>query len=105
MFNFFKNKNTEIANLNKAFAKSHDFKCIEYFNNKSNISFTLKFLATLIDEKAIQDSVLPYLLEENFKQIDDVKHIIPLADIMLSENISEIEERLFSGYVVLMVNG
>ena len=81
MFNFFKNKNTEIDSLNKAFTKSHDYKCVEYFNNKSNISFTLKFIATLVDEKTIQESVLPYLLEESFKHIDDVKKIIPLADI------------------------
>ncbi|MEH7176910.1 spore germination protein [Neobacillus vireti] len=105
MFNFFKSKNTEIESLKKALAKSHDYKCVEYFNKKSNISFTLKFLATLVDEKTVQDSVLPYLLEENFKQIDDAKEIIPLADITVSEDISLIEERLFSGSVVLTVNG
>ena len=105
MFSFFKNKNTEIDSLNKALTKSHDYKCVEYFNNKSNISFTLKFIATLVDEKTIQESVLPYLLEESFKHIDDVKKIIPLADIIFSEDISQIEERLFSGSVVLTVTG
>ncbi len=105
MFNLFKNKNEEKESLDKALAKSHDFKCIEYFNNKTNISFSLKFLATLVDDKTIQESLLPYLLEENFKQIEDVKQMIPLADIQLSEDTCEIEEKLFNGYVQLTING
>lgn len=102
---FFKKQKSERESLEKALEKSHDFTCFEYFNNKSNISFTLKFIATLVDEKTIQDSVLPYLLAENFTQIDDVKKVIPLADVQLSEDTSLIEEKLFNGYVLLTVNG
>jgi hypothetical protein len=105
MFNFFKDKNGEKESLDKILAKSYDFKSVEYVNSKSNIAFTLKYLATLVDDKTIQESVLPYLLEENFKQIDDVKKIIPLADIELSEDISQIEEKLFRGSVLLTING
>ncbi|MFP7299672.1 spore germination protein [Neobacillus niacini] len=105
MFNLFKNKNSDRDNLEQHLAKSDDFKCIEYTNNKTNISFTLKFLATLVDEKTIQESVLPYLLEENFKQIEDVKQIIPLADVQVSEDISLIEQKLFNGSILLNVNG
>ncbi|NWQ42340.1 spore germination protein [Bacillus sp. EB106-08-02-XG196] len=103
MFKLFKNKERE--GLEKLLAKSDDFKCVEYVNNKTNISFTLKFLSTLVDEKTIQESVLPYLLDENFKQIEDVKQIIPLADVQLSEDISLIEQKLFNGSVLLIVNG
>lgn len=105
MFNLFKNKNAEKESLDKILAKSADYKCIDYFNQKSKVSFTLKFLATLIDEKTVQESILPYLLEENFKQIDDAKEIIPLADIQISEDISQIEDKLFTGSVLLTVGG
>jgi hypothetical protein len=105
MFNLFKNKNAEKGNLDKLLGKSDDFKCIEYINNKTNITFSLKFIATLVDEKTIQESILPYLLEENFKQIEDVKQIIPLADVQVSEDFSLIEQRLFNGSVLLTVSG
>ena len=105
MFNLFKNKNAEKESLDKILAKSADFKCIEYVNNKSNISFSLKLLSTLVDEKTVQESILPYLLNENFKQIEDVKQIIPLADVELSEDISQIEQKLFNGSVLLTIKG
>jgi hypothetical protein len=105
MFNFLKNKNTAKENLDKLLGKSDDFKCIEYINKKSNITFSLKFIATLVDEKTIQESVLPYLLEENFKQIEDVKQIIPLADVQVSDDSSLIEQKLFNGSVLLTING
>ena len=105
MFNFFKNKNSDKENLDKLLAKSDDFKCVEYSNNKTNISFSLKFLTTLVDEKTVQESVLPYLLDENFKKIEDVKQIIPLADVELSEDISQIEQKLFNGSVLLTIKG
>jgi hypothetical protein len=103
MFNLFKSKNADKENLDKILAKSDDFKCVEYSNNKTNITFSLKFLTTLVDEKTVQESVLPYLLDENFKQIEDVKQIIPLADVELSEDISQIEQKLFNGSVLLTI--
>jgi Bacillus/Clostridium GerA spore germination protein len=105
MFNLFKSKNNEKESLDKVLAKSHDYKNVEFFNNKTKVSFSLTFLSTMVDEKTIQDNILPYLLEENFRQIEDAKQVIPLSDVQLSEDSSKIEEKLFTGSVLLTIKG
>lgn len=105
MFNLFKNKSIEKESLDRIFEKSHDYKNVEFTNNKTKISFCLTFLTTMVDEKTIQENVLPYLLEEDFRQIEDARQVIPLSDVQLSKDISQIEQKLFTGSVLLTVKG
>ncbi|HYK72838.1 MAG TPA: spore germination protein, partial [Pseudoneobacillus sp.] len=58
--------------------RSHDFQKIFYFNQKTNVRFCLSFMSTLIDESIIQESLLPYLLEKEFKELEDIKIIVPM---------------------------
>lgn len=83
--------------------RSNDFKKIFYFNQKTDVRFCLSFMSTLIDESIIQESLLPYLLEKEFKELEDIKFIVPVADVQISNDASEIEQKIFNGYVLLTI--
>ncbi len=89
------------SNWEKALEKSSDFTKSFYKNNKTNISFSLTFMSTLIDQAIIQQSVLPSLLKDNLQTMDDLKAILPLADVEVSNDITKIEQKLLNGYVML----
>lgn len=105
MKNPFKRKNDSKETLTKVLQKSNDYKHVHYINEKTKKEFNLTFISTLVDEKIIQESALPFLLKEGLHHIEDVKEIIPLADVQLSEDSSAIEQKLFNGYVLLTLTG
>lgn len=88
----------------KDLSKLSDFQRLSYKNEKTKLNFNLVFMSTLVDEKIIQESALPFLLKEEFNQIDDVKEILPLTDIQISEGLEEKEQKLFNGYVLLTLD-
>jgi hypothetical protein len=94
-------KNDESESLEQYFRRSNDFKKVSYINQQTNAHFSFSFISTLIDESILQNSVLPYLLEKPFETINDIKKIIPLADVEISEDQSVIEQKLYNGYVLL----
>ncbi|WP_422392216.1 hypothetical protein [Niallia oryzisoli] len=100
MFNLFKNKNKEKGSTKEIFAKSHDFKTVEYTNEKTKVSFCLTFLSTLVEEKNIRECALPNLLEKEFHKLEDTKQILPFSDIQFSSDPSKVEEKLLSGTVL-----
>jgi tetrahydromethanopterin S-methyltransferase subunit G len=83
--------------------ESNDFKVVEYKNKKTGITFQLTFVISLIDEKIIQESALPFLLEENFSQIEDLPHLLPISDMEITTDLSQLEPKLLNGYVLLTV--
>lgn len=105
MLNPFKKKNTEKESLEQILTKSHDYKSIQFINKSTNIPFCLTFVSTLVDEKIIHEHALPFLLEEPFNSIEDVKQILPIPEIHFTEDHSCIEEKLFNGFVLLTLKG
>lgn len=105
MFNLFKNKNKDKKSLESILSKSNDYKNVQFSNEKTKVSFCLTYFSTLIDEKSIHESILPYLLEENFNKIEDLTSILPIADVQISEDVTDIETMLFDGYILLTING
>lgn len=105
MKNPFKRKTNSKETLTKVLEKSNDYKIVEYTNNKTKVEFHLSFISSLVDEKIIQESALPTLLKGELRHIEDVKEIIPLADVQLSDDSSIIEQKLFNGYVLLTLKG
>ncbi|WP_310175638.1 spore germination protein [Neobacillus niacini] len=91
----------EKESLEQYLQQSKDFKQVSYVNQKTNNHFNFSFISSLIDESILQNNALPYLLEKNFETIEDIKKIIPLADVQISEDQSVIEQKLFNGYVLL----
>jgi hypothetical protein len=107
MKNWFKNnrdkEDFEKKDWQKVLLKSHDYKKTFYYNQKTNIRFSFTFISTLIDERVLHQSVLPHLQENEFTTLDDIKKIIPIADMEISDDPSSIEQKLFNGYVMLTI--
>jgi len=91
------------GNWEQSLEKSNDFTKSFYKNNKTNISFFLSFMSTLVDEQVIQQSALPSLLKDNLQTIDDVKAILPMADVEISNDTSKIDQKILNGYVMLIL--
>ncbi|MBP2240406.1 hypothetical protein J2Z40_000961 [Cytobacillus eiseniae] len=83
------------------FIKSKDYTITNYRNQKSHLQFHLTFMSTLVDEQILQQSALPYLLEGDLQTIEDVKELIPLADVDVSNDKTKIEQNLMNGYVMI----
>lgn len=104
MWNWLNNKNTnDLLDLKEKFSKSNDYTKIEFVNKETNLHFQLSFIKTLIDESILQDTVLDNLLEQPFHSLDDIKKIIPIADIEISKDINLLEEKLYHGYIILTI--
>ncbi|UQD53238.1 spore germination protein [Bacillus methanolicus] len=87
----------------KVLLKSYDYKKTFYYNQKNNIRFSLTFVSTLIDQNVLHQTVLPHLQENEFTSLDDIKKIIPISDMEISDDPSIIEQKLFNGYVMLTI--
>lgn len=103
MKNFFK-KFGQKQDLLKSFLKSEDYHAYSYKNKKSGASFQLIYIKNLVDEKMINESVLPYLLEGDFRKIEDVKAILPLPGVQFLTDEKEMLEKLYQGYVWLKMD-
>ncbi|MFS0592171.1 spore germination protein [Cytobacillus horneckiae] len=97
----FKKKNEDWKVLLK---QSTDYQSTYYINKKTNNRFGFHFYSTLIDEQIIQESALPPLLNEEFKTLDDIKKIVPIADVQILEDTTKIEEKLLNGYVMITMD-
>jgi hypothetical protein len=87
----------------KFLVRSADFKKVFYVNQKTNVRFSLSFLSTLIDETILQDNILPYLLEQEFNELEDIKRIVPVGNVELSNDPSKIDDKLLSGFTLLTI--
>ncbi|MBS4173973.1 spore germination protein [Bacillus sp. FJAT-49736] len=95
------NNQQEQQNTQDNQPKSSDVKEAKYFNHRTNLHFSIRFVATLVDEEILQRSVLPYLQEEWFEKIEDIYNILPIADFEISTDITQIEQKLYNGYILL----
>lgn len=98
---FKKIKNDDWKSLLK---QSTDFQSTYYFNEKTNERFGFHFYSTLVDEQIIQESALPALLTKKFESLDDLHRIVPIADIHILKNPSDIEQKLLNGYVLVTLD-
>jgi tetrahydromethanopterin S-methyltransferase subunit G len=100
-----KQQNNHVEDWEKELSKSKEYKKTFYFNQKSGKKFQFTFLTSLVEEKVLDNNALPPLLEGEFHKIADVKKLLPVADVELSNKTAEIPKRLLGGYVMLMLEG
>lgn len=98
-------KNDYAIDWEKEFSKSKDFKKTFYFNQLSGKKFHFTYLSTIVDAKVLDNNVLPSLLKGEFRNISDVKKLLPVTDVELSINIADIPKKLLIGNILLTVEG
>ncbi|MDP4172026.1 MAG: spore germination protein, partial [Bacillota bacterium] len=89
------------GNLDSYLKRSKDYKQVYYENQKTNQRFCFSFLSSLIDESILEDHALPFLLDKPFEKLEDIKKIVSVADVQISNDPSLIEQKLFNGYVLM----
>ncbi|MEH7344159.1 spore germination protein [Bacillus sp. JJ1532] len=98
-----KKSQQKLSNWEKELKKSEDFTQSYHISQKTNIHFCLSFMSTLVDEQIIQQGVLPSLLEDDFHTIEDIKKLLPIADLEISDDPTKISQKLLNGYLLLTV--
>jgi tetrahydromethanopterin S-methyltransferase subunit G len=94
----------DLDDLERSFSKSNDFKKAAYCNKKTGTNFSFIFFSTLTDQQIISRSILPGLLLGEFSKLDDLKKLLPSADIQICEDLSGTEQKLLNGYVMILVD-
>lgn len=112
---FLKNKNhtrkqaSHAQDINDLFAKtkkSSDFVQFPVANEEG--SCILSYYRSLIDHQQLQEKVLP-VLQEQFMDtsrslpLDAIKTMLPIEDIVISDNPEVIESKFLKGYAVLQI--
>ena len=98
-------KHSHAEEWEKELSQSNDYKKTFYFNQKTGKKFYFTFISTLVDDKVLDDNILPNLLEDDFHKINDVKKLIPIPDVMVSSNTADIPQMLLEGYIMLTIDG
>jgi hypothetical protein len=98
-------KEEHVEEWEKELSRSKEYKKTFYINQKSGRKFHFAFMASLVDEKVLDNNVLPPLLEGEFHKIADVKKLLPIADVELSSSTADIPKKLLRGYVMLTIEG
>ncbi|NRD80126.1 spore germination protein [Bacillus sp. BRMEA1] len=98
-------QNEQAEDWEKELSKSKDYKKTYYVNQATGKKFYFTYLTSLVDDKILDNNVLPALLEGNFNKIADVKKLLPIADVKISSNVNDIAKNLLSGYVMLTMEG
>lgn len=101
---FQKKSDDNSSDLEQKLSMSKDYKKAKFINQKTNLHFTLSFISTLVDEKIVNNDVLPFLLEQPFSSFENIEKILPISSIEKSKDSSLIEQKLFNGFVMLTIN-
>lgn len=99
-----RNDETEEKTINEVFEKankSSDFTTISPIHKDHCLQ--ISFYKTLIDSTILQQSVLPFIIENasKIRELSDLKNIVPLEGINIINNPMEIEKALHTGTIVI----
>lgn len=101
--------NEDFQDIGELFAKakkSSDFKQFSLTNESGHL--IISYYNTLIDQQQLQLKILLVFQEPPFEltkleKIDHIKKIIPIEDIVVTDNIKEAESKLHKGYAILQM--
>ncbi|MEH7225802.1 spore germination protein [Bacillus sp. JJ1566] len=102
MANWFKKEYKKprlIEEIYQTFRKSADFIC--HFNNQAIRPFWICYQRNIIDTQTLNEQILPYLLYAKIHSIRDLKGILPNKEIVITNKVREIEEKLLQGSIMI----
>ncbi|MFK3961261.1 spore germination protein [Guptibacillus hwajinpoensis] len=91
-----------LPELIKSLKDSDDF--LHFENKQGNSSFFLYYFKTLIHENEFNDHILPYLVKEPLKSLDEVKKRVPVPGVIISEDLKVICEKVMMGFIIIRLN-
>lgn len=99
--NHYETKEKTVDEIFEKAKKSSDFSTISPINKNENI--TLSYFKTLVDSKILQQSFLPSLKKQvtDIETLSDLKNVIPIEEIIFTNNPKEIDTALHQGAVAV----
>ncbi|ELK46493.1 spore germination protein [Halobacillus sp. BAB-2008] len=93
---------TSVDDFLRELDQSKDFQTYE-INGKNKA--VLYFLKTLIDEKKLQESILPSIKKRSYRSLEDLKEAVPVEDLTLTGEVKVIKEKVMTGHVLVVWKG
>ncbi|MFD1020902.1 spore germination protein [Thalassobacillus hwangdonensis] len=95
-------KITSIDKLLEQNRESNDFKSYA-LNGKTPC--TLSYFETMIDLKILNQSVLPAVKGHHLSTLNEMKEMIPVENITITNQFEEIRDKFMQGYVIFQMKG
>ncbi|RAP74775.1 spore germination protein [Paenibacillus montanisoli] len=104
--NELKTEFTDIDQLKKLTKQSSDFKSIQI--NTAGQQVSVSYFTTLIDHDLLQSNVMfPVQTRASLSelcQLEDIKESIPIDDVEITDQIEDIQSKLFKGYAIIQID-
>ncbi|WP_221569041.1 spore germination protein [Alkalihalobacillus sp. TS-13] len=91
-----------LSDIYELASNSNDFEQFEIVNESSTIH--ISYIKTLVDMDTLHRDILPYIQREKQWKLEDLKRDIPIDNILQSDKIPEIKEKLLAGYIILQLD-
>ncbi|HEX6922570.1 MAG TPA: spore germination protein, partial [Bacillales bacterium] len=90
---------TTMTELLKAAKLSSDF--VHHHHHKGSRPFWISYFKTITHREVIHRDILPYLKDETFHSLEELKKEIPVDGILIMKDVDEIQNKLYQGYVMI----
>ncbi|MBJ6949627.1 spore germination protein, partial [Vibrio cholerae] len=86
--------------------KSHDFYQTQL--TKTEGYLLISYYTSIIDQKKLEEHIFPifrapFYQSNNIKNINDIQKIIPIEDIIITDDIGCIKSKLMTGYAIIQI--
>ncbi|BCC32788.1 spore germination protein GerA [Bacillus sp. UMTAT18] len=95
-----------IEDLLEKAKKSHDFYQTQL--TKTEGYLLISYYTSIIDQKKLEEHIFPifrapFYQSNNIKNINDIQKIIPIEDIIITDDIGCIKSKLMTGYAIIQI--
>jgi hypothetical protein len=95
-------KNPVPSNFISQLKKSNDF--ISYFNQQSLTKFHIYYYSTLVETEIIHRDILPYINSKELNSLEEIKEVVPIDNILITEDQAQVQTHLLKGYVAIQLS-
>ncbi|MFC4323566.1 spore germination protein [Litchfieldia salsa] len=88
-----------VEEVTEIFKKSSDY--LSYQSTEAVSPFWLCYVTTLIDKKLLHESILPYLQYNPSDSVKNIKKIIPIEEIIITDSVDDIKSKLLAGHIMV----
>ncbi|TFB15067.1 spore germination protein [Filobacillus milosensis] len=88
-----------LKDLLKQMKQSQDFETLESPKPEKNLK--IFYYHSLVDVEILHRDILPYLKQNEINSLIDIKKVIPIENITITNDLSKIEDQLFTGSIMI----
>ncbi|MEH7390274.1 spore germination protein [Bacillus sp. JJ1474] len=81
---------------------SKDFQRFE-FETKGERCW-ISYIKTMVNPDFIHRDVFPYLTENSFNSLDEIKKLLPIEQILITDDVKEIQSKIMNGSIIIQMN-